>query len=302
MTELEGNCSLSSYSSASRILHVTSSSAAGPFTVQDVALEAFAHNPQVVRDVDGAYLLYHIGNPLPAYCAGTSCKGGAPSHANASCSGASHGTSVARATSLSGPWERLSYILPDNETNPSVLILPNGTIVVTARRWTVGVPTYVAASWRGPYVEQPRAPVYLINGPTSVFPNGNLSDPFDEDAFLFQNELGFHMLTHRQPAGTNCPPTGNDGHDCRCAGGHMYTTDLLQGPWFADGDLVYNCTLNVAGSPSPLELHARQRPTILFPPKSGGGEPSCPILFTGASDDAVSQYYSSFTMAQGVSC
>ena len=39
MTELEGNCSLSEYGQASRILHVTSAgSPAGPWTVQGVAL------------------------------------------------------------------------------------------------------------------------------------------------------------------------------------------------------------------------------------------------------------------------
>jgi len=104
MTELEGNCSLSSYSAASRIVHATAHSPAGPFAVDGVALAAFAHNPQVVRDVDGAWLLFHIGNPEPAGCA-VSCRPGA--HNNASCTGKSHGSGVARATSPYGPWERV---------------------------------------------------------------------------------------------------------------------------------------------------------------------------------------------------
>lgn len=43
-----------------------------------------------------------------------------------------------------------------------------------------------------------------------------------------------------------------------------------------------------------MQLHARQRPGLVSLPGNGG----CPTLFTGASTDPVSQYYSSFTMAQ----
>ena len=332
VTNLQGNCSLSSYSSASRILHVVSSSPTGPFAVAGVALPAFAHNPQVVRDVDGAWLLYHIGDATPPDC-DVHCVGGRPSGASARCSGSGHGTSVARATSPWGPWERLQYILPDNQTNPSALVLSNGTIVVTARRWTVGVPIYVASSWRGPYVMAPLAPVVLVNGGGSSavgdggssavgdggssavgdggssavgdgdtygpYPPGNATDPFDEDAFLYTDSRGgYHMVTHRQPLGTSCSPTAVDSSDCRCGGGHMFATDL-HGPWFVDAKLVFNCTLVVAGASEPLKLHARQRPTLLRPRNDAAG---CPTLFTGASSDPVSQYYSSFTMAQQVDC
>ena len=120
MTELEGNCSLAEYSEASRILHMTSNgSIYGPWTVVDVALEQFAHNPNVVRDIDGAWLLFHIGYDFGPYCA-TSCASGKPVR-NTSCpSLASHGSSVARATSPNGPWERVPFILPDSEYNLSV--------------------------------------------------------------------------------------------------------------------------------------------------------------------------------------
>ena len=81
----------------------------------------------------------------------------------------------------------------------------------------------------------------------------------------------------------------------------MYATNVTGGPWFVDLDVVFDCTLAVAGAPAPLRLHARQRPTVLFP-APGAAAPACPILFTGASTDAVSQYYSSFTLAQQVAC
>ena len=302
MTELEGGCALSSYSSASRVLHLTSSSPLGPFTVAGVALRSFAHNPQAVRDKDGSWLIFHIGNEVPLGCNAT-CSGGKPARVNATCSGASHGTSVARAATPWGPWERVNWILPDNETNPSAIVLPNGTIVVTARRWTGGVPIYTADSWRGPYTARPRAPAFPVQKPGAGVGQA-VDGSFDEDPYFYTNEYGYHMLTHRQPSGTSCSATLNpDPVDCRCGGGHMFASDLA-GPWFYNLDLPYNCSLSVEGVGGGVKLHARQRPTILFPsPKAKkSATTSCPILFTGASTDNTSQYYSSFTMAQEYAC
>jgi hypothetical protein len=95
MTEMMGNCSLSSWTTASHILHVTAPSPAGPWAVQGVALHKFAHNPQVLRAADGGWLLFHIGAPVPASCEGPgeACPGG---HHDPACNGA-QGTSVARA-------------------------------------------------------------------------------------------------------------------------------------------------------------------------------------------------------------
>jgi hypothetical protein len=69
------------------------------------------------------------------------------------------------------------------------------------------------------------------------------------------------------------------------------------GPWFVDQRLVFNCSLGVRGAAGPVKLHARQRPTLL---RRAGG--ACPLLLTGASTDATSQYYSSFTLAQETQC
>ena len=291
MTELGGNCSLSSYGSASRILHLTAPAPTGPWAVAGVALPRFAHNPQAVRGADGSWLLFHIGADEPAGCEAERC----PGPHNASCAGG-HGTSVARALSPYGPWQRVPYILPDNETNPSATVLPNGSIIVTARRWEGGVPMYTAATWRGPYAAAPRTNVTLVRAGA---PATDVFAPFDEDPFLFVDPRGgFHMLTHRQPNGTACPQ-GPNPSQCDCAGGHMYAR-ALEGPWFVDLDVVYNCSLSVAGAAGAVTLAARQRPTLLLPPRGGGG--GCPILFTGASTDPRSQYFSSFTMQQALNC
>ena len=291
MMELGGNCSLSSYGAASRILHVTAPAPTGPWAVAGVALPRFAHNPQAVRGADGSWLLFHIGADEPAGCEAERC----PGPHNASCAGG-HGTSVARALSPYGPFERVNYILPDNETNPSALVLANGSIVVTARRWEGGVPMYSAASWRGPYVAAPRTNVTLVR---AGVPATDPFTPFDEDAYLYADSRGhYHMLTHRQPNGTVCPQ-GPNPSQCDCTGGHMYAR-ALEGPWFVDLAVVYNCSLRVAGA-GLVTLAARQRPTLLLPANSGGGG-GCPILFTGASTDPRSQYYSSFTMQQALDC
>ncbi len=295
MTELGGNCSLSSYGAASRILHLTAPAPTGPWAVAGVALPRFAHNPQVVRDRDGAWLLFHIGADEPAGCEAERC----PGPHNASCAGG-HGTSVARALSPYGPWERLPYILPDNETNPSALVLPDGTIAVTARRWEGGMPMYSAASWRGPYAAAPRTNVTLVR---AGVPATDAFTPFDEDPFLYADVRGtFHMLTHRQPNGTDCPQ-GPNPSQCDCTGGHSYAR-ALAGPWFVDLATIYNCSLRLSGLSAGgglVTLAARQRPTLLLPAR-GGGQPPCPILFTGASTDPRSQYYSSFTMQQALNC
>ena len=292
MTELEGNCSLSSYSVASRILHLVAPSPQGPWTVDGVALAAFAHNPQVVRDIDGAWLHFHIGLQQPPACNPVCVGGKSPNTTGCNPSDKnSHGTGVARAVSPYGPWERVPYILPNNETNPSAVVLPNGTILVTARRWLGGVPIYMANSWAGPYTLLP-----LV----SVVPVGE-GDPavFDEDPYLWQNEFGWHMLTHRESAGSagTCSAT-LPTTECRCTGGHMYALDPVAGPWYYDVPPVYNCSLSVEGSAAPLRLWARQRPTLVFPTP----DKRCPILFSGASTDKVSQYYSSFTMYQEFDC
>jgi hypothetical protein len=324
MTELEGNCSLSSYGTASRVMHVTTplDAPGGPYTVVDVALDHFAHNPSVVRDVDGAWLIYSIGSPLPN-CT-IACPGGKPS-SHGTCTGSSHGTSVARsATGPSGPWERLSYILPDNETNPSPIVLPNGTIFLTARRWTYDVPVYISETgWRGPYVKTvlplttlseamtaaaaaaaAAATIQPLSAGAGLQPTLAANTTFfDEDPHLFVNALGYaHMLTHRQPSGTSCSPTGPTPDDCRCGGGHLFAPTLM-GPWYADPLSIFNCTLEVEGQSGPVELHARQRPYLFFPGSDGSANASsCPLLFTGASTDPVSQYYSSFTMVQSAGC
>ena len=290
MTEMAGHCTLASWTSASHILHLTAPQPSGPWSVQGVALDKFAHNPQVVRAADGAWLLFHIGSLEPAGCEAEACPG---PHSPA-CAGA-QGTSVARATSPYGPWERLPFLLPDNETNPSALVLPDGSLAVTARRWEGGVPTYTAPSWRGPYTAAPRAEVVLVRAGA---PAQDAYTPFDEDPYLFQDARGgFHALTHRQPNGTSCP-VGPNPSDCDCAGGHMYAA-ALTGPWYVDLAVVYNCSLLLAGG-ARAQLSARQRPTLLLPAR-GGGQPACPLLFTGAST-AATQYAGSFTMVQGVDC
>ena len=153
------------------------------------------------------------------------------------------------------------------------------------------MPMYTAPSWRGPYTLLPLVPVVPVG-------TGN-PGAFDEDPYLFRNDHGWHILTHRQSNGTSCSPT-DPKTECRCQGGHMYAEDPIAGPWFFDLKPLFNCSVNIAGSQDPLRLWARQRPTLLFRRAAPNMSPCPLLLYTGASTDPVSQYYSSFTMVQEI--
>jgi hypothetical protein len=183
--------------------------------------EALALLPAAPLDAASQAFL-HAGD-FPEGCGNTTCPQG-PTHpvTNTTSFPRAMGSSVARALRPEGPWERVPWILPDNQTNPSAIVLANGTILVTARRWNSTVPLYVSRlyvplyGWRGPYIEVGQAPVVLV--PAGQPPPATA--PFDEDPDCFVDSRGgLHCLTHRQPLGDYCPPLGAEPSDCRCAGG-----------------------------------------------------------------------------------
>ena len=136
-SEMSNNCSLHDYGRVSRIAHATASQPQGPFVRRGIALPAFAHNPQIVRDpTDGTYLLFHIGDTVAESCV-PDCRGGGGDDTSAGegtllCPDKGHGTSVAFSASPWGPWTRVPYVLPQY-TNPSPMIFPNGTVLLAVR-------------------------------------------------------------------------------------------------------------------------------------------------------------------------
>jgi len=125
---------------------MTASSPLGPWTRRGVALGGFAHNPQAILTPNGSVLLFHIGKELPLHCL-LDCRGTNPIGTNphppkprpSDCPPrASHGASVAVATSPHGPFNRHNYIFGgDANTNPAPWLERDGTLLVALRRFTL---------------------------------------------------------------------------------------------------------------------------------------------------------------------
>lgn len=293
ITEMEGNCSILVYPYVSRILHGVSASITGPFNVTGVALDVFAHNVQVLRDPsDAGWLLFHIGTSRAAAAPGCSmtCIDDVPLMNLTSQCWTEYGmwASVAKAASPYGPWTRVNDIFPDGAQNPSAIVAQDGSVLATSRGGG-GVNLYTAPTWSGPYT-QLSAPAVL---PDPLFPDQSLPGMFEEDPFLWRNEYGYHILTHRQLHGADCS-AAPASDDCTCRGGHLYAAADDVTTWWR-GASVYNCTLSMQDG-SSVVLKARQRPSLTYLPDG------CPVLLNGGSTALVSQYLSSFSMAQHVNC
>jgi hypothetical protein len=106
------------------VIHAVANNPLGPFVFFDVAVPVWAHNPQAVRHIDGTYLLYSIGFSSPVRASNCSAAGAA---AAAGLGGHPPETmTLHAAASPYGPWTRVPYVLPDNETNPSAVVAPDG--------------------------------------------------------------------------------------------------------------------------------------------------------------------------------
>jgi len=168
MTE---ECGLDQWTTNSEVIHATSSSPTGPFAMRDVALPVWHHNPQVIRDISGLYLLFSIGmdpEGTPVNC----------THSTEVWT--THGAELIElyySSSLSGPWTPLMVngsINLFNGTNPSPFILSNGSIAVGSHSGN-GFDVALADSWKGPYT---------LHKSVFIWENGTTG----EDPFLWFDE------------------------------------------------------------------------------------------------------------------
>ena len=198
-------------------------------------------------------------------------------------------TSVAHASSPYGPWERVDSVLPDSAQNPSAVVFSNGSVLATSRGGS-GVHLYTAPSWRGPYTAFPVAPIVRAD---PLYTNETRDGLYEVDPFLWQNDFGFHILTHRQIGGADCD-SAPDADGCTCRGGHLYSADLAT--WWR-GAALWNCTLETTHG--AVTLSARQRPSL------ASFRGACPILYSSGSTALVKRYVtwlSSFSMVQAGDC
>jgi hypothetical protein len=165
----KGVCNLGAWTSNSEVIHVTSSSPTGPFKMQDVALPPWHHNPQAILHPDGHWLLYTIGTVgVPPQ---KSCGVGAALADRPRLGGPKTGEYVQchYSQSPSGPWTFLNITKDasnpgifgggstsnsDHGTNPTPVVLANGTVVIGAHD-NRGFYVQVGPTWRGPFTRWP---------------------------------------------------------------------------------------------------------------------------------------------------
>ena len=269
------NCGLDQWTTNSEVIHAISSSPVGPFVFSDVALPTWHHNPQIIQDVSGEYLLFSIGmspEGPPAKCAATSSQ--PPPRSNDG-----HGAELIElhhSTNLNGPWIPLvsGEMNLFNGTNPSPWVLPNGTIVVASH--TGGLDVAIAPSYEGPYT--------LHKGIFFVEDGVNMEDPFIWfDSGLQRWRVLYHQYNRSAP---------HDG--AVWVGGYAESlTDNILGDWVVQPHTTPAYTMNVTYvNGERTVLARRERPKLLFD-KQGVAR----YLYNGVCpSNATSHHSNCFTM------
>jgi hypothetical protein len=154
-------CGLNAWRPNSQIGHATSSTPAGPYTLEQIILPHFAHSPDVVRGVNNEWLVYHVGagtnnttecrDPAANTCRWTTnCSRGCtgPEHPWLSGLGFYGPASVMKASSPDGPWSDTvigackdvpecephgTYPGNGNDQNPAPFINADGSVTMLWR-------------------------------------------------------------------------------------------------------------------------------------------------------------------------
>jgi hypothetical protein len=254
------HATLSEWTTKSSIMRATSTKPEGPYTLAELIVHPWAHNAYIVRDNDGTYALWQIGDAnadtslwYPCFNFSNTSVNQADEiispniqeskSTNTSCSGSSC-LYLRTAPSLLGPWTTYENNTPisvdltgswaetggTNGGNPAPLVLPNGTILLyysanpCPPNWGNSVPTNncigVARSTTG--MKGP----YISANPLPV------TAPESEDAAVFIDKRGnFHLLTNVNNDHARCA----QGVPC---GGHA---------WSKDGITFSNLTIGAFG-------------------------------------------------------
>lgn len=294
---ISGNCSLPQFATNSMSVRATSKSPMGPYKFEQVALPEFSHSTSVTRDVDGSFLLFTIGKDMGGENVHT-CTGEGPWPPSRGDSDHIHlgphdYMRISKATKQTGPWETRVIMQSEpskpsawncNKSNPSGLVLSNGSILMMYR----GTLCVVDKSCR-------KGPINTCEHQGIAFAE-NSSAPFvdrqgeikelagNEDAFLWQSKRGFHALFHSK----NVCESYGESKQC---GSLAYSVDSWH--WTLNEDAAYNASLTWQeqdGSFTTDKLLSRQRPNILF--DEDGKTPL--MLINGALDSTSFKEYSLF--------
>lgn len=169
--EFEEHCDVSKWSPNSAVIHAVSKNGAeGPYTRVQEVIPPFSHNPKVVQAPDGTWLMYTIGIPMKrgdlANCTKDRQKTLSSPTPGRTPQNLESNITLFTAPALVGPWTRYGVILgPDwmgtwdeDTSNPSPVILPNGTVLLMYRGcqvhgggcWKEFIGIASASHWRGP--------------------------------------------------------------------------------------------------------------------------------------------------------
>merc|ERR1719272_1699091 len=142
-TEIALGCPLILFQNDSTVVRAVSRSGpTGPFEHVETVLPTFHHNPTIVGPTpDGYYLLAYIGADTPAETRINCAAHGVPTERWRPLSNGI--SSMAWSKSLEGPWEQRVVLARNhdgnlsrwdcNNNNPSLTVLPNGTVVMIYR-------------------------------------------------------------------------------------------------------------------------------------------------------------------------
>eukprot|EP00051_Salpingoeca_urceolata_P015089 m.193212 g.193212 ORF g.193212 m.193212 type:complete len:384 (+) comp18288_c0_seq2:216-1367(+) len=247
---------------SSLLVHVSSPSLSGPYTLEGLVSPATTFNPHLIT-VDGGYALYFRVNALdreeqctgngsdpmpnlPPYIHRDQLQPGPPS--------AGTNIYVAWSSRMSGPWqvERLSLSPSSSlhKSNPSVVRLDDGSYFMAYRNNPKGgedVAFATGKSFKGPF-----------QGPVA-----NLSCHGCEDPFAWQqpastsSPLSVHVLFHNGPHGY-----------------HAFAP-RPEGPWTIGQAYPFELKANTTTAPGSITYQRRERPEMVF----ANGHPAA--LITG---------------------
>jgi hypothetical protein len=251
------HCGLDAWTGNSEVVHAVSNNPLGPFVYADVALPVWHHNPQIVRNPDGTFLLMSIGMSPESRVA--NCT---PSSKDATRPPLTHGAELVEmhtSSSPYGPWtpvENPTIGGPNlfNGTNPSPWVFPNGTIVVASHN-NCGLTLSSASSYKGPY----SAPECVVRY-SAYHTNYTFEDPF-----LWYDSVAskWRVLLHQYNM--------SDTHDQVRVGGYAESAGPdPYGPWTLQPDAypVYNTTVQYTDGTAQT-FSRRERPKILFNATTG---------------------------------
>lgn len=239
VSELAGNCGMTTWARMSRGAHAISKTAEGPYTRVETVIETEAHNIfYAYSPSDEMHLLYHIfqgNNPEscnPYFPCTNGSTPGATGHGlkpppgmphNITCP-INHTTSIHYSKSLDGPWERVDLTFDKSappgsaaqfpphggNSNPAPWVLPNGTVLMLSRGKDSGMMDSVGGEVDANQKMNRNIVLFRADSWNSTYrwvpsngPNGTVNigngQVPTEDPVLWKGRRGFHALLHSSP-------------------------------------------------------------------------------------------------------